>query len=99
MSTYTSTDMDIVVEDSSGNENRSQRTQKATLKGKTYNAQRKHRTCINVQTKITKQINKIDLATSSHENCHVVRYELDILVALNAELQEAYQLWHTELRT
>ena len=88
MSTYTSTDMELVDD---GDEQRGRRLRKPTSKGKAYNEQRKHRTCISIQTKITKHVNKIDLATRSYDNCHIVKQELDMLVALKAELKEAFQ--------
>ena len=86
MSTYTSTDMDIELADN-GDEERTRRLRKPTSKGKAYNVQRKHRACINIQTKITKHINKIDLAMSSYDNCHIVKHELDLLFTLTAELK------------
>ena len=96
MSDYASTDTELV---DSGDEERGRRLRKPTSKGKAYNEQRKHRTCINVQTKITKHVNKINLANRSYDDCHIVKQELDILIALKAELKEAFQLWPTELTT
>ena len=58
MSDYASTDTKLV---DSGDEERGRRLRKPISKGKAYNEQRKHRTCINVQTKITKHVNKINL--------------------------------------
>ena len=96
MSDYASTDTELV---DSGHKKRGRGLQKPTSKGKAYNEQRKHRTCINFQTKITKHVNKINLATRSHDDCHIVKQELDILITLKAELKEAFQLWRTELTT
>ena len=96
MSTYTSTDMEVELVDS-GDEERGRRLRKPTSKGKADNVQRKRRTCINVQTKITKHINGINLVTCSFDNCHIIKQELDVLVALNTELKEAIQLWRMEL--
>ena len=64
MSDYALTDTELV---DSGDEERGRRLQKPTSKGKAYNEQRKHRTCINVQTKITKHVNKINPATRSYD--------------------------------
>ena len=73
MSDYALTDTELV---DSGDEERGRGLRKPTLKGKAYNEQRKQRTCINVQTKITKHVNKINLATRSYDNCHIVKQEL-----------------------
>jgi hypothetical protein len=39
----------------------------------------------------------IELVTCSYDNCHIMKQELDVLVALDAELKEAFQLWRMEL--
>ncbi len=72
MSTYGSTDIDIEGVDS-GTEQQSQRKRKDAAKGKAYNVQL-YINCITAQTRITKQINKIDLAVTSYDNCHNFSY-------------------------
>ena len=51
---------------------RSRRRRVATEKGKIYNAERRRAACLVIQTKLTKQISKIDSAAKTYDNSHEV---------------------------
>jgi hypothetical protein len=76
---------------------RSRRRRVATEKGTIYNAERRRAACLAIQTKLTKQINKIDSAAKTYDNSHEVQHELETLVSLHSDLDEAYKNWQKEL--
>ncbi len=93
MSTYSSLDMDI----DGATDPRSRRRRVATEKGTIYNAEWRRAACLVIQTKLTKQINKIDSAAKTYDNSHEVQHELETLISLHSDLDEAYKNWQKEL--